>query len=200
MSGGRQLTNVTATVLAPDLSRRKFLTLGSASVAALALPAMAQAAPLEMALRPLLDRSLNLYNTHTGEHLSEVYWSHGRYRAEALSRINHFLRDHRSGDTHPIDPQVLDLIAAVNHKCESKGQIHIISGYRSPSSNAWLAANSDGVAFHSLHMQGKAVDIRLPGRSVSHVGHAAMSLKGGGVGMYPASDFVHVDSGRLRHW
>ena len=153
-----------------------------------------------MALRPLHDRKLNLYNTHTGEHLSEVYWSQGRYRPEAIAQISRFLRDHRSGDVHAIDPQVLDLVAAVSHKCETSGPVHIISGYRSPASNAWLAANGDGVAYHSLHMQGKAIDIRLPGRSVRHVGHAAMSLKGGGVGMYPASDFVHVDSGRLRHW
>ena len=198
------MTKESAKVQAPDLSRRKFLTLGSASVvasvAAMALPSTVEAAPLEMVLRPLQDRSLNLYNTHTGEHLSEVYWSHGRYRGDALNRINHFLRDHRSGESHSIDPHVLDLIAAVNHKVEGHGPIHIISGYRSPSTNAWLASNSDGVAFHSLHMQGKAVDIRLPGRSVRHVGRAAMALRGGGVGMYPASDFVHVDSGRLRHW
>lgn len=146
------------------------------------------------------DRKLNLYNTHTGEHLSEVYWSNGRYRTEALSRINHLLRDHRSGDVHQMDPHVLDLLAALSNKCAANGPIHIISGYRSPKTNAWLAANSDGVAYNSLHMQGKAIDIRLPGHSIHNLGHTAMSLKGGGVGMYPASDFVHVDCGRLRHW
>ncbi len=182
------------------VSRRSFLTWGSASIAALALPSVGEAAPVEMALRHLQDRKLNLYNTHTGEHLSEVYWSNGRYRTDALSRINHLLRDHRSGDTHPMDPHVLDLLAALSSKCDAKGPIHIISGYRSPKTNAWLASNSDGVAYNSLHMQGKAIDIRLPGHSIHHVGHAAMSLKGGGVGMYPASDFVHVDCGRLRHW
>jgi len=194
------VTEQNTTIQASGFNRRALLTFGFASLAALAMPKSADAAPLEAALRPFHDRTLSLYNTHTGEHLSEVYWSQGRYSGEALARFNHFLRDHRSGDIHPIDPHVLDLIAAINHKCESKGPVHIISGYRSPATNAWLAGNSDGVAFHSLHMQGKAIDIRLPGRSVRHVGKAAMSLKGGGVGMYPASDFVHVDSGRLRHW
>ena len=174
--------------------------MGLAAAASLAVPDMAEAAPLEAALRPLKDRSLNLYNTHTGEHLSTVYWSRGHYRPEALAKISHLLRDHRSGEKHVIDPRVLDLVAAIGHKCESKGPVHIISGYRSPTTNAWLAANSDGVAHNSMHMQGKAIDIRLPGHSIRHVGRAAMSLKGGGVGLYPASDFVHVDSGRLRHW
>ena len=153
-----------------------------------------------MALNPLHDRTLTLYNTHTGEHLKEVYWSQGQYIPDALHRISHHLRDHRSGHAHAIDPTVLDLVTAVQKKCEANGPIHIISGYRSPESNAWLHANSDGVAFHSLHMQGKAIDIRLPGHSVRHVGNAARSLRGGGVGIYPASDFVHVDSGRIRYW
>lgn len=194
------MTQENNTTRIASLGRRSFLAFGSASLAALTVPGVANAAPLEIALRPFHDRSLNLYNTHTGEHLSEVYWSQGRYRSEAITRISRLLRDHRSGDIHAIDPHVLDLIAATSHKCEAKGPIHIISGYRSPTTNAWLASNSDGVAYNSLHMQGKAIDIRLPGHSISHVGRAAMSLKGGGVGMYPASDFVHVDSGRLRHW
>ena len=181
-------------------TRRSFITMSLAAAATLAAPTLVQAAPLEVALRPLRDRSLNLYNTHTGEHLSAVYWSKGRYHADAIAKISHLLRDHRSGDVHAMDPHVLDLIAAVSHKCDAKGPVHIISGYRSPATNAWLAANSDGVAHNSMHMQGKAIDIRLPGHSIHHVGRAAMSLKGGGVGLYPASDFVHVDSGKLRHW
>ena len=183
-----------------ESSRRSFISAGLAAVAALTVPSLADAAPLEVALRPLKDRSLNLYNPHTGEHLSTVYWSRGRDRPDAIAHISHLLRDHRTGSVHPIDPHVLDLLAAISRKCEAKGPIHIISGYRSPATNAWLAANSDGVAHNSMHIQGKAIDIRLPGHSTRHVGRAAMSLKGGGVGLYPASDFVHVDSGRLRHW
>lgn len=177
------------------LSRRSFFILGAAATAAAAIPS-----PVQAALRMFEDRSLHLYNTHTGEHLSEVYWSRGKYIPESMHKLSHLLRDHRNGDIHPIDPAVLDLIAAVQHKCGVHGPIHIISGYRSPATNAWLSAHSDGVACNSLHIQGKAIDIRLPGRSVYQVGKAAKSLKGGGVGIYPASDFVHVDSGRVRYW
>ena len=182
------------------LSRRSFLGLGVAAASSLVLPGLAEAAPLETALHPLKDRKLNLYNTHTGEHLNVVYWSRGHYHNDALSHISHLLRDHRSGAVHAIDPHVLDVVAAVVRKCDCNAPIHIISGYRSPASNAWLESHSDGVAHHSMHVQGKALDIRLPGHSVRHVGKAAMALKSGGVGMYPASDFVHVDSGKLRHW
>jgi uncharacterized protein YcbK (DUF882 family) len=177
------------------LSRRSFFILGAAVSVAAAVPS-----PVQAALRMFEDRTLTLYNTHTGEHLSEVYWSRGSYLPEGMHRVSKLLRDHRSGDTHPIDPAVLDLIAAVQHKCEVHGPIHIISGYRSPTTNAWLSAHSDGVACNSLHIQGKAIDIRLPGRTVRQVGRAAKSLRGGGVGIYPASDFVHVDSGRVRYW
>lgn len=177
------------------ISRRSFFILGAAAASSAVLSTPAQAA-----LRLFQDRSLTLYNTHTGEHLSEVYWSRGKYLAEGMRRVSNLMRDHRSGDIHPIDPAVLDLIAAVQHKCDANGPIHIISGYRSPATNAWLAAHSDGVACNSMHIKGKAVDIRLPGKSVQHVGRAAMSLHGGGVGVYPASDFVHIDSGRVRHW
>ena len=99
-----------------------------------------------------------------------------------------------------MDPRLLDLMVSVQHKVGSKGAIHIISGYRSPATNAILASYSDGVAAHSLHMEGKAVDIRLPGHPVRYVGRAARALKGGGVGIYPDSDFVHIDTGRVRTW
>lgn len=177
------------------LSRRSFFILGAAAATSAVIPT-----PVQAALRMFQDRSLTLYNTHTGEHLSEVYWSRGKYLAEGMRRVSKLLRDHRSGDTHPIDPAVLDLIAAVQHKCDAHGPIHIISGYRSPATNAWLSAHTDGVACNSMHIKGKAVDIRLPGKSVHHVGRVAMALHGGGVGIYPASDFVHIDSGRVRHW
>jgi len=182
------------------LGRRSFLTLGAAGLVAAALPRDAAAAHIDATLNPNRDRSLSLYNTHTGEHVNEVYWSRGSYLPDALKQFNHLLRDHRDGRVHAMDPRVLDLITAVQKKCEGSGAIHIISGYRSPATNAWLASNSDGVAFNSLHLQGKAIDIRLPGHSVRHVGRAARSLRGGGVGIYPASDFVHVDCGRVRYW
>lgn len=177
------------------IGRRKFLSLGLGT----ALATLASS-PVEAAFRPMPERALHLYNTHTGEHVKTVYWAKGRYVPEALRAASHVLRDHRSGDAHPIDPRVLDLISAVHHKFGAKGPVHIISGYRSPASNSYLASISDGVAGHSLHMEGKAVDIRIPGHSVRQIGRAAKSLRGGGVGLYPASDFVHVDSGRIRYW
>ena len=176
-------------------SRRGFLTMGFGAAAALVVTT-----PLEAAVRRLPERSLHLYNTHTGESLKTVYWGEGRYQTKAIAQVSRFLRDHRSGDIHPIDPRLLDLMVSVQHKVGAKGALHIISGYRSPATNAILASYSDGVASHSLHMEGKAVDIRLPGHPVRQVGRAAKSLKAGGVGIYPASDFVHIDTGRVRTW
>jgi uncharacterized protein YcbK (DUF882 family) len=176
-------------------SRRGFLTMGIGAAAALVV-----ANPVEAAVRRLPERSLHLYNTHTGESLKSVYWAEGRYQTKTIAQISRFLRDHRNGSIHPIDPRLLDLMVSVQHKVGGKGAIHIISGYRSPATNAVLASYSDGVATHSLHMEGKAVDIRLPGHSLRYVGRAAKALKGGGVGIYPDSDFVHIDTGRIRTW
>ncbi|MGE5548628.1 MAG: YcbK family protein [Solirubrobacterales bacterium] len=158
------------------------------------------ASPLEAAVRAMPERALNLYNIHTGEWLKTVYWSNGKYLPKSLTQVNRFLRDHRSGDVHPIDPQLVDLMMAVHRKFGNKGALHIISGYRSPATNAMLEAASDGVAHQSLHMAGRAVDIRVPGTSVKTVGRAARSLKAGGVGTYPSSNFVHIDTGRVRTW
>lgn len=177
------------------LPRRSFLTLGLGAAAATLL-----ASPLEAAVKVMPERKLTLYNTHTGEWLKTTYWTQGRYQSSSLSQVNRFLRDHRSGDVHPIDPKLLDLIATLHRKFGNKGAVHIISGYRSPHSNAALASSSDGVAHNSLHMQGKAVDIRIPGQPTRQLGRAAAQMKAGGVGIYPASDFVHVDVGRVRRW
>jgi uncharacterized protein YcbK (DUF882 family) len=176
-------------------SRRGFLTMGLGAAAA-----MLVSNPLEAAMARLPARSLNLYNIHTGEHLKTTYWAEGRYRVQSIAQVSRFLRDFRCGSVHPMDARLLDLMAAVHHRVGGKQPLHIISGYRSPATNAMLATYGDGVANHSLHMQGKAVDIRVPGHSVRNVGRAAVSLKGGGVGLYPASDFVHIDTGRIRYW
>ncbi len=176
-------------------SRRSFLTMGLGAAATLMV-----VNPLEAAVRRMPERSLHLYNTHTGESLKTVYWADGRYHTKSITQISRFLRDHRNGAVHPIDPRLLDLVVSVQRKVGAKGAVHIISGYRSPATNAMLASYSDGVASHSLHMEGRAVDIRLPGHSIRHVGRAALSLKAGGVGAYPASDFVHIDTGRIRTW
>lgn len=176
------------------VSRRSFLALGLGAAASMAV------SPLEAAVRALPERGLHLYNTHTGEFLKTTYWSQGQYIAKSLVQINKFLRDHRNGEVHPMDPRLLDAMVAVHKKFGAKGAIHIISGYRSPQTNALLAANSDGVAHNSLHMTGKAVDIRIPGQSVKVVGRAAKSVRAGGVGTYPSSNFVHMDTGKVRYW
>jgi uncharacterized protein YcbK (DUF882 family) len=178
------------------LSRRGFLILGATASATPLIPQT----PVEAALHGRVERSVSLHNVHTGENLKTVYWVDGHYQVAALKSVNHLMRDHYSGTVHVMDPRVVDLIAALQHKMQTKKPFQVISGYRSPTTNAWLRSHSDGVAQHSLHMEGKAIDIRLEGTSVTHLGHAARSLRAGGVGQYPDSGFVHVDVGRVRHW
>lgn len=177
------------------LNRRQILGLGvGAATTLIASPALA----IPQSKRP--ERKLALYNLHTGENVNAIYWAEGRYDRRALASINRVLRDHRTDEIHPIDPKVIDLLHSLGRKIGLKGQFQIVSGYRSPQTNAMLAAASDGVASHSLHIEGKAVDIRVAGLSPTKLGRAAVSLRGGGVGVYRSSNFVHVDSGKVRYW
>lgn len=146
------------------------------------------------------ERSLSLYNLHTGEKISQPYWMQGNYLPDSLSAINKVLRDHRSGEVYPIDPGLLDLLSALQQRVNSRRQYEVISGYRSPASNAQLNANSSGVAKRSLHMLGQAIDIRLPGTQLAALHGAARDMKSGGVGLYTGSNFIHVDTGRVRYW
>jgi len=174
--------------------RRQVMLLGlSALASALARPAVAV---------PRSDdrRRLAFHNLHTGESLDTVYWADGAYVPEALKRIDTALRDFRTGDVHPIDRRLLDLLVRLRQKLGTTEPVHVISGYRSPRTNAMLHAQSEGVASHSLHMEGMAIDLRVPGRALRDVRAAALDLGGGGVGYYAASDFVHVDVGRVRRW
>ncbi len=145
-------------------------------------------------------RSLALYNLHTGEQTNAIYWEGGQYIDVALGNINHVLRDHRSGEIAAVDPSLLDLLYNLQQKVQGRGPFHVISGYRSPTTNEKLRKNSKGVARKSLHMQGRAIDIRLPGSELNTLRQAALSLKAGGVGYYPKSNFIHVDTGRVRFW
>lgn len=147
-------------------------------------------------------RTLSFDNIHTGERLKVDYWVDGRYEPGALADVNHILRDFRSGDVHPIAPGLLDLLASLRARLDTAQPVSIISGYRSPATNAMLRGENahSGVASKSLHMQGMAIDIRIAGRSLQQVHDAALAQRGGGVGYYPASDFVHVDVGRVRRW
>lgn len=167
----------------------------------MAAPVLAEAATTKPpALSNLPERSLSFYNLHTTESLKTVYWHRGDYVPSALDEINRVLRDHRTDETHEIDPRLLDLLCDLRLRLDTRETFQIISGYRSPATNALLHANSDGVATRSLHMDGKAIDIRIPGRALSLLRKTALSIKAGGVGYYPSSNFVHVDVGRVRSW
>jgi uncharacterized protein YcbK (DUF882 family) len=146
---------------------------------------------------------LRFYHTHTGERLDVVYRRGDQYIPEALEELDHFLRDHRTGDVRQFDPRLFDLLYDLTASLgDSGGEIGVICGYRTPWSNEFLRTRSahTGVAEHSLHMQAEAIDIRLPGIPTSELRDAALRLQRGGVGYYRDSDFVHVDVGRVRHW
>jgi uncharacterized protein YcbK (DUF882 family) len=148
-------------------------------------------------------RRVRFHNLHTDEKLDAVYWEDGRYVPDALYAVNHVLRDFRTGDTHQMAPGLLDLLVAVSARTETNSPFYVISGYRSPKTNAMLrneGGASTGVAKKSLHLEGKAIDIRLGDVALSHLHNAALSLGGGGVGYYPTSDFVHMDVGAVRQW
>lgn len=145
-------------------------------------------------------RTLKLRHLHTGERLDITYFRNGAYDRDALDRLNHYLRDHRDGTVHRIDPGVIDFLHDLTEKLDVGKRIDIVCGYRSPRTNALLRAKSSGVAKRSLHMQGKALDIRVPGRRVRTVAKAAQSLRRGGVGSYSRSNFVHIDTGQVRSW
>lgn len=146
-------------------------------------------------------RTLAFDHTHTGERLSLVYAVGDRYVDDALGALNHFMRDHYTGDVGVMDPQLFDLLHRVKNELGTRHSFQVISGYRCPKTNATLkATRGGGVAKRSLHMDGKAIDVRLPGVPLGDLRDAALSLRQGGVGYYPRDQFVHLDTGRVRHW
>jgi uncharacterized protein YcbK (DUF882 family) len=183
--------------------RRSFLKSSVVLASTLGLPALSRAADVTAAAAAVAapnERTLRFYNTHTGESLRSIFWAEGQFIPDALQDINRVLRDHRNNKIAQMDPQLLLLLDRVSAQFGSQNVIHIISGYRSPESNALLHEHSNGVAKHSMHMEGKAIDIRIPGRDLAAVRKAAMAQRGGGVGYYPDSQFVHMDTGRVRYW
>ena len=178
--------------------RRRLLSLSRhLVVAGIGAPLVARAMPGT----PDGVRSLSLDHTHTRERIELVYAVGGRYIDPALDRMNRFLRDHDSGDVGLIDPQLLDVLFRVQATLGVQGGYQVISGYRSPATNERLRAKGgQGVARHSLHMEGRAIDVRMPGVPLQDLRDAALSLKLGGVGFYPREQFVHVDTGRVRSW
>ena len=177
-------------------ARRRLLARSAALLASplLALPALSRATTGSV-------RVLSFRHTHTGEALSLAYASAGTYFASALARIDWFLRDFRNGESKPIDPQLLDQLHTLSELTGTKAPYEVISGYRSPSTNAWLQEHGGGgVATHSLHLEGRAIDVRLADVALAELRDAATSLRAGGVGFYPQSQFVHLDTGRVRRW
>ena len=181
----------------PGLLRRDFLKLGFIATGAFLTPFPAQAA---FDSRSQKHKALAFYNTHTDERLHVNFLRNGEYDSGALKKINYILRDHRSDEIKSIDVQLLELLHSISKKTNSQAPFHVISGYRSPATNKSLRKKSRGVASKSMHMLGQAIDIRIPGFSTRQLRNVARRMKGGGVGYYPKSDFVHVDIGRVRYW
>ncbi len=188
---------------AMPIGRRCFLRAGAGAVAAVAAlnPLEALASYGYGAFDPAAPvRQLSLFNLNTGERSRFEYWVQGRYVNDALSAINHMLRDHHDGSVHMIDPRLVDVIYGLFRLTGGAAPIEVVCGYRSPRTNARMHASHGGVAGHSLHVQGKAVDIRIPGCALSSLRGLALALRAGGVGYYPRSNFVHVDTGPIRTW
>lgn len=178
-------------------ARRKFVNL---SVAGIALVASGALNILPASARQTIGHEVSIKNAHTGERFQGVYRIGSYYVPAAFRRINRVLRDHRTGDIHPIDPKLIDTLSRIQRDCQCSQAIDVLSGYRSPKTNSMLRRASSGVAQNSYHMKGQAADIRVPGSSTSKVRNTARALRVGGVGFYPRSNFVHVDTGDVRTW
>lgn len=178
-------------------SRRRFLQGLVAGAALLALRPIHAAAQIATLGAP---REVGFVHTHTNEALSVVYWRDGRYVPEALTRVNEVLRDWRTGDVVQMDPQLLDLLHDLARITGTREPYHVICGYRTSQTNEMLRSRSAGVASNSQHILGRAIDVRLPDIPISQLRDAAIALQRGGVGYYGQSDFVHLDTARVRTW
>lgn len=181
------------------LSRRAFVALSAAALAVSAGATLTVPAQARSFYDPKV-RKLSFYNTHTNERVSGTFWANGEYDNTVLRQFATVLRDHRTGDISRIDPKLYDLLHKLQTRLNNHDTLHIISGYRSPRSNRWLASQSNGVAKNSYHTRGQAIDIRMTSEPTPYIQRAALSLQSGGVGYYRSSDFVHVDTGPVRSW
>ncbi|HUF23049.1 MAG TPA: DUF882 domain-containing protein [Vicinamibacterales bacterium] len=193
--------------------RRRFIQIGAAAAAVVVIPSRLKAVSPPAPVAPpavaaaaktapaMALRELAFVHTHTAEKMAIAYAVNGQYQAEALAKLNHLLRDFRTGEEKPIDPKLFDLLHELTVALGNDAPFHVISGYRSPHTNTMLRSRGGGgVATMSLHMVGKAMDIRVPDVKLKTLREAAADLKRGGVGYYPSSNFVHVDTGRVRYW
>lgn len=179
----------------PSYARRRALLLAGTAIAAPAL-----LLPRRSAAGDAAPRTLALAHTHTAERVSLVYASGGRYLDDALHRLNRFLRDHYSGTVGTIDPALFDQLFALQRALGTTQPFHVISAYRSAATNETLRRRGGGVAKSSLHLDGRAIDVRVPGVALTEFRDAALDLRAGGVGYYAAADFVHLDTGPVRRW
>jgi len=180
----------------PIVSRRSFLLTSTQIVLGLGVVSV----PTIACAKAVDKRSLSFFHTRTQQELTITYASGTAYDRKALTRINQFLRDYQTGQVHVIDPKLLDILWAVQGEMGRKGVYEVISGYRSPKTNRGLRHGHPGVASHSLHMKGKAVDIRFSGTNLAQIRQCALEMQCGGVGYYPNDGFVHLDSGQYRTW
>jgi uncharacterized protein YcbK (DUF882 family) len=176
-----------------DRKRRQVLLAAMLTPVSIALPSLNANAGAR-------ERNLSFYHTHTGESLSLVYHDGLDYLPDSLENVNSYLRDFRTGESHDIDRNLLDQLYVLQQSVGSGGVFEVISGYRSPRTNAKLRNKSNGVARKSLHMQGRAIDVRLTDVPTGNLRKAALAMKAGGVGYYKKSDFLHLDTGRFRTW
>ena len=187
------MANITSTAM----TRRGLLGVFAATMVA-AAPTLSNAFGLVRGAGDI--RRIRMYSGRTGESMDTIYWIEGEYIPEVLKEINHFMRDWRNGETIRIDPRNLDIMAASHRLLDVSEPYMLLSGYRSPATNAMLRSRSRGVAKNSLHMKGEAADLRLKSRSVSQMARAAETCRSGGVGHYYKSNFVHMDCGPVRTW
>jgi len=185
-----------------NVARRTFLSLAvGAAFAPTGLASSALAIPV--AIKSVAEAEVRrafIHNLHTGETLNAVYFEGGRYVPDALAEAMRVMRDWRNGQEHAMDPRLFDALHGIRETLGVNKPMQLISGFRSPATNARLHAESGQVAAHSQHLLGKASDIRIEGVALDHLHRAALSLRAGGVGYYPQSDFVHVDVGPVRQW
>jgi uncharacterized protein YcbK (DUF882 family) len=180
-----------------NMTRRRFLSFAAWGATAAVFPRVARASTQA----PALVRRVALHNLHPGESLTTIYWERGAYVPAAFEEISTILRDHRTGEARQMAPGLIDLAHELTACLGTAQPVQIVSGYRSPATNALLHAGDPGkVALNSLHLTGEALDLCIESRSLSTVYAAALSLHRGGVGYYPATGFVHVDIGRPRTW
>lgn len=195
---------------AESLDRRSFLKRTGSTATALGLVSLAPATFASALTSPNTDfsysdiqgpdRVLRLANAHTWEKVDVTYWSDGAYNEDALAEINHLMRDHRANKSTQMDRKVIDDLHRLYKLMDTSERVHILSGFRTPETNAKLRKRSNGVAKYSLHMEGRAIDLNIPGKTAKQINDAALSMKTGGVGYYPAAGFVHIDSGAVRSW